>query len=223
MSLTAEFRLSSPDLPFTDVARAVSGIQLRFLHWEGTSRGLAVAILEATGDALAALEDALEGAVSVENAALINDSGSARIYKLTPAGEIGANFDEINLAEGIPETVTVLPDGWRVRGLFPDRAALIALREFCVDSGISFQLEALYHSHEVTDESIGLTGAQVEALTTAYDMGSFEIPRRTTVAEIAAELGISSPALSERLRRAESHLVEQFVSIPRVGYAPRRE
>lgn len=56
-----------------------------------------------------------------------------------------------------------------------------------------------------------LTPAQAEALRAAYASGYFAVPRAATAAEVADELGISKSAFLERLRRAQSALLEQVV------------
>ncbi|WP_394349503.1 helix-turn-helix domain-containing protein [Natronococcus pandeyae] len=59
------------------------------------------------------------------------------------------------------------------------------------------------------DESTGrrgLTTPQREALACAVRHGYFEIPRRISLEELAAELGVTHQALSERLRRASDTL-----------------
>ncbi|MDL5360981.1 helix-turn-helix domain-containing protein [Halalkalicoccus sp. NIPERK01] len=55
-----------------------------------------------------------------------------------------------------------------------------------------------------------LTPTQEAALETALDMGYFEIPRKATASEVAAELGIGTSALSERLRRGQGALFAQL-------------
>lgn len=56
-----------------------------------------------------------------------------------------------------------------------------------------------------------VTGEQREAVLTALELGYYEVPRHANLADVAAELGISHQALSERLRRAHGGLVSAFV------------
>ncbi|MFB6105096.1 MAG: helix-turn-helix domain-containing protein [Halobacteriaceae archaeon] len=58
---------------------------------------------------------------------------------------------------------------------------------------------------------LDLTDKQREALHTAHSMGYFAVPRETTAAEVAAELGIGKTAFLERVRRGERRLVEQLL------------
>lgn len=48
----------------------------------------------------------------------------------------------------------------------------------------------------------------------AYEAGYFEIPRAASLTGVAADLGISASSLSERLRRAQTHLAETTVARP---------
>ena len=57
-----------------------------------------------------------------------------------------------------------------------------------------------------------LTDRQWEVLGTAYEMGYFEIPRTASLDGVADELDITASSLSERLRRAQTHLVETTVA-----------
>jgi predicted DNA binding protein len=57
-----------------------------------------------------------------------------------------------------------------------------------------------------------LTDRQREVIETAFEMGYYEIPRRTTHADIAATLDRSGSTIDEHLRKAEFRLMEQLLS-----------
>lgn len=56
-----------------------------------------------------------------------------------------------------------------------------------------------------------VTDKQREAMECAREMGYYDTPRRADLGEVAAELGISESATSQRLNGAESKLVEAFL------------
>lgn len=56
-----------------------------------------------------------------------------------------------------------------------------------------------------------ITEKQQEALELAMEAGYYETPRRTDLGDIAAELGISESATSQRLNGAETKLVRAFL------------
>jgi predicted DNA binding protein len=55
-----------------------------------------------------------------------------------------------------------------------------------------------------------LSDGQKRAIFTAIDEGYYEIPRETTTADIAEQLGISRRTFEEHLRRAENKLVKNI-------------
>lgn len=69
------------------------------------------------------------------------------------------------------------------------------------------------HYDEAERDPNRLTFEQREALTEAAKAGYYEIPRSATSEEVADRFGISHQALSERLRRAHSHLVNAHLRI----------
>ncbi|MFO7925262.1 MAG: helix-turn-helix domain-containing protein [Halobacteriota archaeon] len=55
------------------------------------------------------------------------------------------------------------------------------------------------------------TCRQREVLETAHDDGYYELPRKTTTAEIAKKLGITRRTVEEHLRRGEKKVMDGFV------------
>src|SRR5688500_13432068 len=66
--------------------------------------------------------------------------------------------------------------------------------------------------HAAADGAPRLTRRQKEILLHCVARGYYEIPRRSTLRSLAAELGISPTTLSLVLRRAERAVVERFAS-----------
>lgn len=116
---------------------------------------------------------------------------------------------------GIIQELTATHQGWEFRASFPEYEDFRAFREFCDRYDIGITLHSVY-VRDTAIESTGdeLTEQQREFLLTALEVGYFEIPRRASLAEVADEVGISSNAASERLRRGMRTLV---ASVPRRG------
>lgn len=101
---------------------------------------------------------------------------------------------------------------WRFEFRFPDHDALSAFRAHCTDAGVPLSVERVYHpSQPDAGSRFGLTEHQHEALTLAVEMGYYDVPRRCNTVEVAAELGISDQALTERLRRGISTLAANTI------------
>lgn len=90
----------------------------------------------------------------------------------------------------------------------PDRDALREYRNGCEERGVEFRLDGLYAEGAESASRHGLTDRQAGALVSAYERGHYDTPRRTTLGELAAELGVSRQAVSTLLRRGHRRLVE---------------
>jgi hypothetical protein len=84
--------------------------------------------------------------------------------------------------------VTELPDGWRAT----------------VQSVGPYRRRAGSPTPRLTDR-------QREAVAAAVDYGYYDSPRRGTVADVAAELGVSPGTAAEHLRKAEAAVMERLV------------
>ena len=113
--------------------------------------------------------------------------------------------------EAIIERIEVIPDGWRQSGWFSTRGAFNEFSSFWQQHA-GFQLLRLTRDGDAEPAGDGLSDRQHEALRTAYEMGYFEIPRDASLEAVAAELDISASAASERLRRAQTQLIQETMA-----------
>lgn len=97
-------------------------------------------------------------------------------------------------------------EGWDFRLQFRDHDDLKEFREIAEGAEIPIILRRIYNPNFPRDESV-LSTEQSEALMYAYEQGFFEVPRRTTVSELADHFGISDNAFSQRVRRGLSSLI----------------
>lgn len=98
---------------------------------------------------------------------------------------------------------------WQFEVRFADRAATAAFREFCEERGVPLSLTRVTTAATPENDRYGLTDDQRDALATAYRRGYFEEPRRATLEDVAAELGISARAVAGRIRRGQATLLER--------------
>ncbi|WP_267643339.1 helix-turn-helix domain-containing protein [Haloarchaeobius amylolyticus] len=220
MGLVAEFDIDCEALPLAGVATAVPGatlvLELQFNHGDRPPF-----LVTVTGGAPPAVEDAFSSAYDVAGWTRIGQAGDTRRYKLRPALSLAeqlgdaiedlAELEVLATADAIIERIEVLPTGWRQTGWFASRDAFDRFRAFWQSNG-GFHLRRLTRDGEPEPAGSGLTDRQDEALRTAYELGYFDIPRGASLADVAAELGISASSASERLRRAQTQLVEETVA-----------
>ena len=220
MRLVAEFEIYCNALPLVEVAAAVPEatliLKLQFNHGERP-----LFLVTVTGGSDKAVSNALSDAYDVGEWTFVGEAGDTRRYQVMPAlsfeeqlgGHINdlAGLEALATADAIIERIEVLPDGWRQTGWFADRKAFNEFSTFWQQNA-DFQLSRLTRDGESEPPGDGLTDQQHEALRTAYELGYFDIPRRASLQEVAAELDISASSVSERLRRAQTRLIEETVA-----------
>ena len=114
------------------------------------------------------------------------------------------------ILQALVETGAVLLNGtgeaetWRFQLRFETHEDLSEFYQRCVDAGITVDIESVHNPGLTSDLKIryDLTEEQRETLRLALDEGYFDVPRRINLTELAARLGISDSAVSQRLRRA---------------------
>jgi predicted DNA binding protein len=158
----------------------------------------------------------------VRQYALLDRDGRTCRYKIVPAAGMVEQLADVvedptelrSLAanESVVEGIRVTSDGWVQTRWFAGRDAFDEYRSFWNGNGVSLSVRRLSRTDVDAGSERQLTDRQREALVTAYEMGYFEIPRTTSLAEVADELDISAPALSERLRRAHARVTEALVA-----------
>ncbi|MFD1600354.1 helix-turn-helix domain-containing protein [Halobellus rarus] len=220
MRLVAEFEIYCDALPLVEVATTVPEatilLELQFNHGERP-----LFLVTVTDGSHQPVANALTDAYDVGEWTLIGQAGDTRRYQVIPSlsfeQQLGVHIDDLAglealaRADAIIERIEVLPDGWRQTGWFATRDAFNEFSAFWQQNA-DFQLSRLTRDGESEPPGDGLTDQQQEALRTAYELGHFDIPRRASLQEVAAELDISASSVSERLRRAQTRLIEETVA-----------
>jgi len=220
MGLVAEFEIRCEALPLTEVVDSLPDatvtISLQFNH--GNRPLFLVTVQDGSQTAIG---DALTGAHDVGDWTLVGQAGSTRRYQIVPAltlaEQLGDHLDDLErleslaTADAIIERIEVLADGWRQTGWFADRNEFSQFSSFW-QRNASFHVRRLTRDGESEPPGDGLTDRQREALRIAYELGYFEIPRQATLEDVAAELDITPSSVSERLRRAQTQVIEEAVA-----------
>lgn len=103
-------------------------------------------------------------------------------------------------------------DEWRFEVRGESQEAIGEFRDYCQENDIPIAITAVHAMLPIQGEGYELTEAQHEALVLAYDRGYFDTPRKASLEEIVAELGITQQSLSSRLRRGHRRLIKATLS-----------
>jgi hypothetical protein len=110
-------------------------------------------------------------------------------------------------------TATTSGGRWIVRLMFPTHEGVSETMAHCKKHDIDLEMISICEMSGQPVGRYGLTGAQFEALTTAWKQGFYTVPRQVELVDIATDLGISHQALSERLRRGIDALIQDTLMV----------
>ncbi|WP_227356030.1 helix-turn-helix domain-containing protein [Haladaptatus salinisoli] len=114
---------------------------------------------------------------------------------------------ELNVSN---EEITVNDHGLDISFVGTQEALSYVVSQY-IDAGIPMDLRAITDYHGPTGVLDSLTHRQHEVVRIAYEMGYYEIPRRVSSVEVAAELDLDQSTVSEHLQRAERNLLRHVL------------
>ncbi|MFD1513521.1 helix-turn-helix domain-containing protein [Halomarina rubra] len=209
-SIIAEIRTESPKQIFYGTTRAVPDATIETRYHAATDQDIPYLFYAVRCEDFGAFDAALAEDPSVADPVVVVDGGSDadRLYRVEPTPELLV-VPVLTRHGGAMLSAYCRDGAWTGRYQFPGREALVTMREFCCDNGLTFDVQRLYRADDAGDwGDAGLTDRQREALLAAYEAGYFDEPRLSSLEDIASTLDISATAVGRRLRRGTAGLVE---------------
>jgi predicted DNA binding protein len=144
----------------------------------------------------------------------VGSRGGQTLYAIDWSIEQDRFIDSILATDGQVIGAVGTPDRWQFELRLPSHAALSAFSGRCERADIPITVDRIYNpTNPDAGPFFGLTEPQRETLIMAVEAGYYSLPRQTVTKELGAELGISDQAVSERLRRAITNLVENTLLV----------
>lgn len=161
------------------------------------------------------VEPAFAADPTVRSVTCLYDSGTDNemLYRMDWVDRVGLLLRMLTNSEATVLDAYGRRGRWEFRLLYPEREEFSETHQFCEGHGLSFDVVSIRESAGEPAGRFGLTECQYRALVLAVQRGYYEVPRGTTLEELADELEVSHQALSERLRRATGSLVGDAVPI----------
>lgn len=160
-----------------------------------------------------AVESALEDDSSVHELRTLDRTDSIAYYNVRWAEPVQALIDQIVNRHGIVHEASATHGIWSLTLQFVNQDALEGFQTFFSDRGDEFELQRLYDGTAPRERAYDLTASQREALVRALELGYFEVPRASTIEELAADLDLSTNAVSQRLRRGTRNLTRNTLTV----------
>ena len=204
MSLVAEYTV---DLPaYAAILTDLPGMRLVVEGMTACGPETVSVTVWAEGDEFAALEAGFDRTALIDEMRELSDRIDGRkLYQFRLPAAATTYWAWTGLG-GVLLDCTLSHSGMWMRMRCPDRDALAAYHDHCETRDCSFELSGLKETDGSPTNAHGmLTAPQAELLVAAVERGYFDVPRRVTMGDLAAEFDISNQAASERLRRGLSN------------------
>ncbi|ERJ06826.1 Bacterio-opsin activator-like protein [Halorhabdus tiamatea SARL4B] len=160
-----------------------------------------------------AFEDALAADPTVADSEVFAAYGDRRTYRLTIAPDVPVLTEHVASFGDELLDLRSTADGWRVRIRTTDRASIREFLAFCAEEDIDCRLARVFEASDPVGEmAVPVERDAFEVLATAFEAGYFEVPRETSLAELAERFDVSESTMSVRLRRALGHVVGSLVA-----------
>jgi predicted DNA binding protein len=160
-------------------------------------------------DSVERVTTALEADPEVEAWAVVEQTGSEALVRVEWANNAEPLLDAIREHDGHILEATGSAETWELRIRFVDHEHLAACYRTCADRDIPLTLERLHNPGVPEEMGIwsSVTDTQRRTILAAFEAGYFDVPRQTSLVELAEDLGVSDTAVSQRLRRGLTSLI----------------
>lgn len=214
MTVTAKIHIKHDMLALVPTLRTLDDISISVITQGTTNPGATVFPFLVHYDDREELERAFEDDPTVEHYELVSWGNQSGIYYIKHTPETKLISTTVMGVDGFLTHTETKGKGWLIQLLLPDKGALNTVWQYARKNDISFNIIDVYGSRstsEESDSSYGLTREQRTALLTAYTKGYFQEPREMSLSDVADELGLSSTAMSGRLRRGMQNLIRATI------------
>ena len=216
MSLRVAFEAASSDLVLGPTLEAMPGVTVDLERQYAIDPERPVAFCRVYTDTLERFERAVNRDDTIASFERIDRTDETGLYRLCRSdGDVVQAYREWVAAGGELLECRGANGSWTVEMRFPDRSSFGRYHDFLETEGVSLEVRRLAAGNGSPSDDGGakLTKSQREALRLAAELGFFDVPRETGLEEIADRLDISTQAVSERLRRGQARLVEEYTGV----------
>jgi len=209
MTISVTTYVEHPTLGLAPTIRSLDGVNIGVIPDAGTDPEHDAHFFWVEASDFAAVEDAFETDETVTDYATVAETPERRTYQISYSEDAKLISPAITDLNGLMLSSESHAEGWIVELRLQDHSSLYQLGQRAEEMALTFDIREI-HQIESTDvrSEFALTEPQIEALMTAYEHGYYDEPREISLEELGSILGISRTAVSGRLKRASSRLIE---------------
>lgn len=207
MSVVAEFTLPATDFELGRLLEVRQGIDVRLESMIPTGDSVMPYFWVSARDS-EAVEAALERDELAESYEIVDTVNDEVLFRVEWSEDINGVVEALLDADAVVLQAVGTGDSWSLELRFGEYDSLSSFYRNCIEKDISLDLDRVYDAAESRGHGdYGLTPEQLQTLLNAFEAGYYDVPRETTLVELADQLGISDSAVSQRLRRGTAALI----------------
>ena len=214
MSIVGDFTIPTGAFALEEALSAVPEMTIETDRLASHSPKEVFPFLWATGGDFDRFSHALEGDPTVTTVTIAEDTDDEVLYRLEWSDTFCDLIHEMVDHHAVIVDATAHDDQWNLRLRFAEEDMVSSFQSHFQDTEHTFEVHHLYHPSDPRQREFGLTAEQSEALVIAVQEGYFTIPRTASAEEVGKTLGISSNAVSQRIRRGCETLIRSELTIP---------
>lgn len=213
MSVVADLGVPAGDFALRDALAAAPEVTVEFERVVTHSQEWIMPFLWASGEDLDRFDRAMHDDGTVARVSLANDFGQIRLYQIRWSDDVKGIVNTIFDREGTLVEAVARENRWELKVRFGSHAGLSTLQSHFERADVAFTVQRVYTPSQPRQPEFDVTPGQRSALVGALEGGYFDVPRGTTMSDLADELDVSTNALSERLRRGTANLVRTTLTV----------
>lgn len=155
--------------------------------------------------------DLLAADPTVVEAERLGGDDDAHLFEIDFGGGVPAFAEAIFEHDGAILRAEAADSTWAIQLRFPDHGDVSEVFDDEFTREYEATVTRLYGSNDAPVARTSVTDKQRQALSAAFEMGYYSVPRTVDLREVGKRLGVSRQAVSERLRRAHELLVADFL------------
>lgn len=212
MSVVTEFTIPASSFALGRTFEAVPDLTIEVERLATHSREWVMPFVWVTSGDLDAVEAALREDPTVGSLQRLDDTDGIAEFSVEWSEDVQALVDRIVDQRAVLQEAEAADGTWFLKLRFTDQEAVGEFRTHFQGRDYGFELRRLYEGRPPNEREYDLTTEQREALVTALERGYFDVPREAEGGDLADELGISTNAVSQRLRRATRNLTRNALA-----------
>lgn len=148
---------------------------------------------------------------AIENLRLVHHDDEQGLYDVEWATDTDGFLACLRETDAIVLKAGGSATAWEFELRFDKQAEVSHFQQTCAEHDISISVDRVVTKSVVDPPGEKLTSAQRETIELALQRGYFDVPRKTTMVDLAEELGVSDQAVSARIRRAMKKLSQHLL------------